>query len=433
MACLIRKKRKLDEVMSSSASTSLTDLSDELLALILGNLVFCKRSVTRRVCRTLCRVADSLPPPQELRVEFSRSEENLAEAKWGHHLGECNDSVTNLEILLDRPQIGAEAEYLLQLRAIRPVQLKLGAFSGISSQLLRRVVDQVAGTVSSLSIKRLETESPLALYDAFSPFRNNGCLTHLHLEDFAHSRSVLFAISTLTSLVRLDLVITESSFPEWEYASSEQTQGFGLELTALQSLPSLRELSIHFSMAEFVSADFLTGLTLGFSAMHQIWALSCEFLFDDTDLTEGAEETYQAFALMLCRLDNLKELSKLWAPSEVLWSHVHRVGGHSKLKNYSIDESEAEELELEATVRAIVQDFPALVTLELELTAHNLIQLDRTSEILAGLRCHSSMTDVAVFLESESTDVDASQVDDFLRMLQKDLRPQISVTAFLPE
>jgi hypothetical protein len=70
-------KRKLDEVMSSAASTSLNDLSEELLTLVLTNLDFRERSVTRHVvCRTLCRVADSLPPPEVLQVEFCRSPED---------------------------------------------------------------------------------------------------------------------------------------------------------------------------------------------------------------------------------------------------------------------------------------------------------------------------------------------------------------------
>ncbi len=40
---------------------------------------------------------------------------------------------------------------------------------------------------------------------------------------------------------------------------------------------------------------------------------------------------------------------------------------------------------------------------------------------------------VAVFLERTSSGMeDAGQVDDFFRMLQKDLGPQIAVTAFHP-
>jgi hypothetical protein len=211
----VRNKRKLDEHISSSASTSLTDLSDELLTLILENLDFRKRSVTRRVCRTLCRVADSLPPPEELQVEFFRCSEEYRDPEsleWhmlnmrGHFLEKCNLATTNIDINLDHP--GPEDEYLLQLRAIRPVQLKLGAISGISSDLLRRVADQVTDTVTSLSVARLKIESPLAFYDAFSPFRNNARLTDLpptnrqctrtklYLE--RHRNSLLFIIITFS-------------------------------------------------------------------------------------------------------------------------------------------------------------------------------------------------------------------------------------------
>jgi hypothetical protein len=225
MASLMHNKRKLDELMSPSASTSFTDLSEELLILVVMNLEFRERSVTRRVCRTLCRVADSLPPPEELQVNFFRTRDIFSVStksqfemlEDGHCLVKCNQSTTSIEILLDH-EIGfdtdIEQEYILQLRAIRPVQLKLDAFSGISSQLLRRVADQISGTVTSLSIVRLETDSPLAVYDAFSPFRNNGRLTHLRLEAFSNIRSVLFAVTTLTSIVRLDLVISARAFPE---------------------------------------------------------------------------------------------------------------------------------------------------------------------------------------------------------------------------
>jgi hypothetical protein len=444
MASLIPNKRKLDELMPSSASTSLTDLSDELLTLVLGNLDFRKRSVTRRVCRTLCRVADSLPPPEELQVNFIRFEDrNLADrvprqllllGEWGHYLVECNHSTTTIDILLDHNHIGPEEEYLLQLRAIRPVQLKMDAPSGISSQLLHRVADQVAGTVTSLSITHLDIDSPLALYDAFSPFRNNGRLTDLRLEAFSRIRSILFATTTVHSLVRLDLVLSASAFPEWNTALSEQTQGFGLELTALQSLPCLRELSIscilpmeRSHMLEetfedlYFSDDFVTGFILGCSAIHQLRFLSWVFLFDG-----AGEETYQAFALMLSRLENLEQLYKLVDPPENLWSHVLRAGGHSKLQKISIFFSKATESKLEATVRAIVRDFPALVTLELELLQHHCVELDRTAEILAGLQSHSSMTNVVVSLKHASAGLEI-EIDDFLRMLQKDLGPQISV------
>jgi hypothetical protein len=108
-----------------------------------------------------------------------------------------------------------------------------------------------------------------------------------------------------------------------------------------------------------------------------------------------------------------------------------RVGsGHSRLQKICIHCQEAEESELEATVRAIVRDFPTLVTLELELVDHSCVELDRTAEILAGLKCHSSMTNVAIFLRPyKSAGVNAGQVNDFLRMLQKDLGPKLSVTA----
>jgi hypothetical protein len=445
MASLIpvRNKRKLDDLTSSSASTSLTDLSDELLTLILENLDFRKRSVTRRVCRTLCRVADSLPPPEELQVEFFRSEDTEQtdpySFEWdvlnrrGHCLSECNNSTTKIDVLLDHPHIGAEEDYLLQLRAIRPVHLYLGATSGLSGELLRRVADQVAGTVTRLSVLWLETESPLALYDAFSPFRNNGRLTNLCLGYFSPIRSVLFAVTTLTSLVKLRLVVNPMTFPEWNDASLEQAQGFGLELTALQSLPSLRELSIRVDTEPvnfgdiFGSDDLLDGFMLGCSALHQIRVLSYEIRFD------SEEEHCEAFALMLSRLENLKELSKLCFPSEMMWSHVHWAGGHSTLQKIRIHCQEAEEAELEATVRAIVRDFPALVTLELELFDHICVELGRTAEILSGLKCHSSMTNVAVFLEQKTSGVDAGQVDDFLQMLQKDLGPKILASPCLRE
>jgi hypothetical protein len=430
--------------MSSSASTSLTDLSEELLILVLAHLSFRERSVTRRVSRTLCRLVDSMPPPEELQVKFFRSQEerpadavslNRQLSENGHCLVECSHSTTNIDILLDH-EIFTDTEEggrLLQLRAIRPVHLKLDANSGIPDELLRRVADQVAGTVTSLSILNLDPRAPHALYDAFSPFRNNGRLTHLRLESFPRIQSVLFAVPTLTSLIRLDLAISARAFPEWEDASWEQAQGFGLNLIALQSLPNLRELSI--SMLEkfqdsFCHDHFVTGFLLGFSAIHQIRVLSCEFMFDCHYLGEA---NAKAFALMLCRLENLEEFSKLWNPSVTMWSHVHRAGGHSKLQKIYITHQEGTESQLEATVQAIVRDFPALVTLELELTTHLEITLERTTEILAGLRKHSSMTNVAVFLEHTSSDLDSNQVNDFLRMLQKDLGPQISVTEFQGE
>jgi hypothetical protein len=298
---------------------------------------------------------------------------------------------------------------------------------------LRRVADQVTDTVTSLSVARLKIESPLAFYDAFSPFRNNARLTHLRLEAFSPLRSILFAVSTLTSLVRLDIGISEMTFPEWNDASLEQAQGFGLELTALQSLPSLRELSIRNTqmvitpIEAFRSEHLVTGFLLGFSAIHQIRVLSYEFRFG------VANEIYQAFAMMLCRLENLEELSTLWLPPAILWNHVHRAGGHSKLQKISILNQEVEEAELEATVRALVRDFPALVTLELELFDHICVELGRTAEILSGLQRHPSLMNVALFLERTSLGMDAGQVDDFLRMLQKDLGPQIFVTAFHPQ
>jgi hypothetical protein len=436
MTSLICNKRKLGEVMSSSASTSLTDLSEELITLVLTNLDFRERSVTRRVCRTLCRAADSLPPPEELQVNFFRSQEDNPEdtvptnrqlSEYGHCLVECSYSTTKINILLDHEiDTDTEQERLLQLRAIRPVRLKLDASSGISDELLRRVADQVAGTVTSLSIVRLYTHSPLAMFDAFSPFQNSG-LTHLRLEAFPRIRSVLFAATALTSLTRLDLVISELAFPEWEDASDEEAHGFGLNLTALQSLPNLRELSISTFSLIFERDEFVTGFLLGFSAIHQLRVLSCEFLFDSYFLGEG---NAKAFALMLCRLENLEEFSKLFCPSVTMWSHVHIAGGHSKLQKIYISYHEATESQLEAAVRAIVRDFPALVTLELELMDH-VVTLERTTEILAVLRCHSSMRNVAVFLEHDaSSDLDANQVNDFLRMLQKDLGPQILVTEF---
>jgi hypothetical protein len=128
---------------------------------------------------------------------------------------------------------------------------------------------------------------------------------------------------------------------------------------------------------------------------------------------------------MLCRLENLEELSKLFYPSEHMWSHVHRVGGHSKLQALSIRDLHVTETDLEATVRAIVRDFPALVTLELELSAHDCVTLDRTAEILAGLKCHSSMRKLRIVLDAPSS-------SDSLRILQKDLGSQISVADFHP-
>jgi hypothetical protein len=440
MTSLICYQRKRDEPMSSPASTSLTDLSEELLILVLANLDFRQRSVTRRVCRTLCRLADSLPPPEELEVKFYRSqEESPADAvsvnrqllEYGHCVVECNHATTRIAILLDHEieiETDTEQRRLLQLRAIRPVQLKLDAFYGIDSDLLRRVVDQVAGTVTSLSVARLETASPRALYDTFSAFRNNGRLTHLRLEAFTRIRSTLFAVASLTSLVRLDLVISARAFSEWENASSGQAEGFGLNLIALQSLPSLRELSI--SMKGFFQDarthdEFITGFLLGCSAIHQIRVLSCEFLFD---FNYVGEANALAFALMLCRLENLEEFSKVVSPSVTMWGHVHMAGGHSKMQKLSIFYSEATEADLEGTVQAMVRDFPALVTLELELAFHD-VTLERTTEILAGLRSHSGMANLAVSLEHTYSDLDANQVDDFLRMLQKDLGPNISVTA----
>jgi hypothetical protein len=431
----VRKKRSLDDVATSSASTSLTDLSDELLILILENLGFRKRFVTRRVCRTLCRVAESLPPPEELRVEFFRSEEQSRITRpsrklqslhmWGHYIPKCNHSTTNIDILVDY-QSWAEEDYLLQLRAIRPIHLKLDAFSGISSRLLHRVADQVAGRITSLSITRLKTDSPLALYDAFSPFRNACLLTHLRLKDFSSIRSVFFALNSLTSLVRLALEISARAFPEWNAASVEQARGFGLELIALQSLPNLRELSIRDHTEVIGIGHHYSGFILGCSAMHQIRVLSYDFRFDDDE-----EENYQAFALMLSRLENLEKLSTLCFQSEILWSHLHRAGGHSKLQSIHVYYQDVQELDLEDTVRAIVRDFPALVTLELELMDHGCVELDRTVERLVGLKRHSSMTNVSVFLEPyRAAGVNASAIDDFLRMLQKDLGPKISVTAF---
>lgn len=95
---------------------------------------------------------------------------------------------------------------------------------------------------------------------------------------------------------------------------------------------------------------------------------------------------------------------------------------------------EVGESELEATVRAILRDFLALVTLELELVDHDQeVELDQTSEILAGLKYHSSLTNVSVCLEPYiATGVDEIEVDDFFRMLQSDLGPNISVTEFHP-
>jgi hypothetical protein len=258
MTNFIRNKRNIDEV-TSSASTLLTDLSDELLTLVVLNLNFRERSVTRRVCRTLCRVADALQLPHLLQVTFFRSQEERPAdpsifnprslQKWqlmharGHCVVGCNHFTTNIDILLDHEIDGQDR--ILQLRAIRPVQLKLEAAAGISSQLLRRMFDQLPGTVTILSIVHLEIDSPLALYDAFSAFRNNGRLTHLRFEAFSRIRPVLFAVTALPSLVRLDLVMSERAFPEWNDASMEQIADYGLELIALQSLPSLRELSAY--------------------------------------------------------------------------------------------------------------------------------------------------------------------------------------------
>jgi hypothetical protein len=172
------------------------------------------------------------------------------------------------------------------------------------------------------------------------------------------------------------------------------------------------------------SDAFITCLFFGCSAIHQIRVLSLELLLD------WEEESCQAFALMLCRLENLEELSQLYSPPENMWSHVHRMGGHSKLQSFSICDLHVTETDLEATVRAIVRDFPALVTLKLEFREHDCITLDRTAEILSGLKCHSSMRNLRIAAHYTN---DNNEVHDCLRMLQKNLGSQCSVTDFHPD
>lgn len=126
--------------------------------------------------------------------------------------------MTKIDILLDYSVTYLHAEEsFLQLHAIRPIRLKFAGVSGIPTQLLRRVAQDFSGTVEDLSINGLRTGSALALYDAFSAFRNNGrLLTHLLLDSIDPMRSVLFAASSLISLVRLELALSTWSFPGWE-------------------------------------------------------------------------------------------------------------------------------------------------------------------------------------------------------------------------
>lgn len=221
--------------------------------------------------------------------------------------GECSHSTTRIAILIDHEiDIDTEEERLLQLRAIRPVQLKLDALSGILSDLLRKAADQVAGTVTSLSIVHLSTDSPLTMYDAFSPFRNNARLAHLCLEDLPQIRLRLYAVASVTSLVRLDLVTSDRAFPEWEDVSMEEAHGFGLNLAALQSLPSLRELSIRMQglFEDVLCRDhFVTVFLLG--------SILCFTSDQGAFCHYTGESNAKAFALMLCHLENLEKFSKL--------------------------------------------------------------------------------------------------------------------------
>jgi hypothetical protein len=165
----------------------------------------------------------------------------------------------------------------------------------------------------------------------------------------------------------------------------------------------------------------VTGLMLGCSTLSQLRVLCWDMLALGKN-----DNTCQAFALMLRSMVNLNELSKLKYPTSQLWDQVHVAGGHSKLQKLGVSYSEAEEMELEAMVRALVRDFPALITLELELINHNKVTLNRTAQVFLGLKRHSTMTNLTLCLQlSEQL---ADEVDGFFRMLQQELGPQITLT-----
>jgi hypothetical protein len=62
---------------------------------------------------------------------------------------------------------------------------------------------------------RASKQIPLTLYDAFSIPETTGRLTHLRLESFSPIL-ILFVVSTLTSLVRLEIE-RERAFPGMEW------------------------------------------------------------------------------------------------------------------------------------------------------------------------------------------------------------------------
>jgi hypothetical protein len=285
---------------------------------------------------------------------------------------------------------------LPMLRCIRPAQLHVeppAGEAGLPVRLLRMLADSVGRTVTNFSIHGLHHmgASLLELQEAFSVFDEQGSsrITELSLSSRIPLAPTLSAVTCLRGLVSLRLFLTSEMIPQWHLNDHVNLEYAGLHLSALSSLPNLRELAIQaadekvHTLSGMTMNDVTKGFLLGCSALPQLRSLD-SFLLDDS--AEGHPR--RALAMMLRRLVHLEELSTLCNPSAQLWTQVHAQGGNVHLRNLTVNYYKPQSDDLSSFVLACNQDFPALTKLELHLEKMGTIDVARE---LAGLKAHPTL------------------------------------------
>lgn len=254
-------------------------------------------------------------------------------------------------------------------------------------RLLQHVAAEIGGVVIDLAIVGLASTPVIELQKAFFKFEN---VTKLHLSTAFPLVYAVSSASCIRILVSIELLLREEMIPEYFESGETNEQQSGLHLGALSSLPNLRHLDVRYdnycSNANLpLDGKIMASFMLGYASIPQLQSLSTHLLDDLGD------ESREAFAFMLRRLEHLNHLSMLYKPQAVFWKNVHDAGGHEYLQKLDVffPEFLSSVDDLESMVDACNKDFPSLAELEIRIDWDD-DELEAI-RVLSGLKSHKSL------------------------------------------